>query len=123
LSSETLILHDMPNGRLGVIDEFFVPAKAYPSQLRRVQLTEAIIEMARAEMGVSILARWLAEPYARSKGLSLVRLGKGLWRDWRLATAQGHALMPEIERLSRVLSALLKSRVASRKRGRKESMQ
>jgi len=42
LASETLILHDMPGGRLGVIDEFFVPARVYPSQVRRVQLTEAI---------------------------------------------------------------------------------
>jgi len=116
LASETLILHDMPGGRLGVIDEFFVPARVYPSQVRRVQLTEAIIEMVRAEMGVSILARWLAEPYVRSKGLSMVRLGKGLWRDWRLATLQGHPLIAEIEKLSQVLSSLLKSRVSSGRR-------
>jgi len=101
---------------LGVIDEFFVPAKVYPSQVRRVQLTEAIIEMVRAEMGISILARWLAEPYVRSKGLSLVRLGKGLWRDWRLATVRGHPLVVEIEQLSRVLSSLLKSKVSSDQR-------
>jgi len=116
IASQTLILHDMPGGRLGVIDEFFVPAKVYPSQVRRVQLTEAIIEMVRAEMGISILARWLAEPYVRSKGLSLVRLGKGLWRDWRLATVRGHPLVVEIEQLSRVLSSLLKSKVSSDQR-------
>jgi LysR family transcriptional regulator, regulator for metE and metH len=116
LASETLILHDMPGGRLGVIDEFFVPAKVFPSQVRRVQLTEAIIEMVRAEMGVSILARWLAEPYVRSKGLAMLRLGKGLWRDWRLATLRGHALVGEIEELSSVLAALLRSRVSSSQR-------
>jgi LysR family transcriptional regulator for metE and metH len=113
LSTETLIMHEMPGGKLGVIDEFFVPARAYPSQLRRVQLTEAIIEMVRAQMGVSILARWLAEPYIRSKGLSTVRLGKGLWRNWRLAALQGHPLVSEIEQLSRILASLLKTRVSS----------
>jgi LysR family transcriptional regulator for metE and metH len=113
ISPETLILHEMPGGRLGVIDEFFVPARVYPSQLRRVQLTEAIIEMVRAQMGVSILAEWLAEPYIRTKGLSTVRLGKGLWRNWRLATVRGHPLAREIEQLSRVLSSLLKTRVSS----------
>lgn len=112
ISLETLILHEMPGGRLGVIDEFFVPARAYPSQVRRVQLTEAIIEMVRAQMGVSILARWLAEPYTRTKGLSTVRLGKGLWRDWRLATMQSHPLAKEIEQLSRVLSSLLRTRIS-----------
>jgi LysR family transcriptional regulator for metE and metH len=112
LSPETLILHEMPGGGLGVIDEFFVPAKAYPNQVRRVQLTEAIIEMVRAQMGVSILARWLAEPYIRSKELSIVRLGKGLRRDWRLATLRGHALSAEIEQVSRVLPSLLKTRIS-----------
>ena len=99
-----------------MIDEFFVPARAYPSQLRRVQLTEAIIEMVRAQMGVSILARWLAQPYIRTKGLSTVRLGKGLWRDWRLATVRGHPLVTEIKQLSRVLSSLLKTGVSSAQR-------
>jgi LysR family transcriptional regulator for metE and metH len=116
IASETLILHDMPGGRLGVIDEFFVPAKVYPNQVRRVQLTEAIIEMVRAEMGVSILARWLAEPYVRTKGLAMLRLGKGLWRDWRLATTRGHTMVGEIEKLSGVLATLLRSRVSSGQR-------
>jgi LysR family transcriptional regulator for metE and metH len=112
ISPETLILHEMPGSRLGVIDEFFVPARAYPSQLRRVQLTEAIIEMVRAQMGVSILARWVVEPHTRTKGLSTVRLGKGLWRDWRVATVRGHPFVREIEQLSQVLSSLLKKRVS-----------
>ena len=113
LCGETLILHHMPGSRLGVIDEFFVPARAYPAQLRRVQLTEAIIEMVRAEMGVTILARWLAEPYARSKGLSMIRLAKGLWREWRLAALQQYSSDKEMEALARVLSLRLKKRVVS----------
>src|SRR5262249_19468888 len=91
LSAETLLLHQMPGSRLGVIDEFFVPARAYPAQLRRVQLTEAIIEMVRAVMGVTIMAKWLAAPYAWSKGLAMIRLGKGLWRNWRLTALERHS--------------------------------
>jgi LysR family transcriptional regulator, regulator for metE and metH len=111
LSGETLILHHMPGSKLGVIDEFFVPARVYPAQLRRVQLTEAIIEMVRAEMGVTILARWLAQPYARNKGLSMLRLAKGLWRDWRVAALQNHVNAAEIQALSRVLSSLVRQNV------------
>jgi LysR family transcriptional regulator for metE and metH len=111
-AGQTLLLHSMPGRTLGVIDEFFVPARAYPAQLRRVQLTEAIIEMVRAEMGVTILARWLAEPYTRSKGLSLIRLGKGLWREWRLAALQERSGAQEMEALSRALSAIVRKKVS-----------
>jgi len=111
LSAETLLLHQMPGSRIGVIDEFFVPARAYPAQVRRVQLTEAIIEMVRAEMGVTILARWLAEPYRRSKALTTVRLGKGLWREWRLAALREHADSKELAALARALSSTVRKEV------------
>jgi len=111
LARETLILHQMPGTRLGVIEEFFIPARAYPSQIRRVQLTEAIIEMVRAGMGVSILAKWLAEPYVRRGGLSMLRLGGGLWRDWRLAAMQNHEGAREIEALSQVLASAVRRNV------------
>lgn len=54
---------------------------------------------------ITILARWLAEPYIRKRELSIVRLGDGLCRDWRLATMRVHALSAEIEQVSSVLSS------------------
>jgi LysR family transcriptional regulator, regulator for metE and metH len=112
LAAETLILHQAPGGRHAVVDEFFVPARAYPNQLREVQLTEAIIEMVRAGLGVSVLARWLVEPHLRDGRIATVRLGKrGVWRDWRLAALRDHALLPEIDQLSRVLASAVKSYV------------
>jgi LysR family transcriptional regulator for metE and metH len=112
LASETLILHDVGGRRQPVVDEFFVPAKIQPTRLREVQLTEAIIEMVRAQMGVSVLARWIVEPYIRAGELAIVRLGKhGLWRNWRLAALREHPLLPEIEQLAKVFPSLLHSRV------------
>jgi len=109
LAAETLLLHQVPGGKHALVDEYFVPAKTYPSQLREVQLTEAIIEMVRAEMGVSVLARWLVEPYLRDGRISAIRLGKGgVWRDWRFAAMRDHALLPQIDQLSRVLASSLK---------------
>jgi LysR family transcriptional regulator for metE and metH len=110
LTAETLILHQVPGGKHAVVDEFFVPAKAFPKQLQEVQLTEAIIEMVRAGMGVSVLAHWLIEPYLRDGKISVVRLGRqGVWRDWRLAALHDHALLPQIERLSKALASSVKS--------------
>jgi LysR family transcriptional regulator, regulator for metE and metH len=110
LTAETLLVHYMPGRTLGVIDEFFVPARAYPAQVRRVQLTEAIMEMVRAEMGVTIMARWLAVSYVR-KDMRMIRLAKGLWRDWRLAALEGNPSRKGIESLSRALSSRLRKTV------------
>jgi LysR family transcriptional regulator for metE and metH len=110
LADEPLIIHDMPGGRLGAIDEFFVGGRAYPSRVTRVQLTEAIVEMVRADLGVSILARWLATPYVRGRDLALVRLGRGLRREWRLATVEGHPRSREIGLVAGTLARLLERR-------------
>src|SRR5262245_6888114 len=50
---------------------------------KQVQLTEAILELVRAGMGVSILARWVVQPYLESHALCGVRLGShGFLRAW-----------------------------------------
>jgi len=110
---QTLILHEMP-GRLMLIDDFFVPAGLYPERIWQVQLTEAIVEMVRAQMGVSVLARWLVEPYMRNGGLSTVRLGSGgVWRDWRLVARAGTPALEEIETVAKSLASSLRARTSS----------
>jgi len=117
LAQEKLLLHQIPNGRQPAVDGFLLPAKVQPKEVVEVQLTEAIVEMVRAGMGVTVLARWLAEPYVGGGALATVRLGtQGLWRDWRLATLREHALLPTIGQLSKVLSSLLRARISSRSR-------
>jgi LysR family transcriptional regulator for metE and metH len=49
-------------------------------------LTEAIIDAARAGMGVAVLSEWIANPYLGSDDLVLKRLASGpLRRPWRVA--------------------------------------
>ena len=111
LGAETLLLHHVPSGKYAVVEEFFAPAKAYPRQLRQVLLTEAIVEMVRAGMGVSVLSRWLIEPHLRERKLTAIGLGpRGVWRHWRLAAVKGHALRVHIEQLAKALAASLKPR-------------
>ena len=117
ISAETLIFHEMNGRKQPLIDEFFLSVKNYPAQVREVQLTEAIIEMVRANMGTSVLARWLVESELRQGDLFGVRLGKnGLWRDWRLAAVQDHPLLSQIEQLARTFSSLLAPRAKARSR-------
>ena len=112
LSGETLVLHQIPGSHHPIVDEFLLPAKVQPRQVVEVQLTEAIIEMVRAGMGVTVLARWLAEPYVRSGGLMTLHLGtRGLWRDWRLASLRECPLVPDLKRIAEAFASVLPGRL------------
>lgn len=52
----------------------------------RFPLTEAIVDAARAGMGVAVLSEWIASTYLNSGELALKRLaGRPLRRPWRIA--------------------------------------
>ena len=52
----------------------------------RFPLTEAIVDAARAGMGIAVLSEWIAGPYLEAGDLVLLRLrGKPLRRPWRMA--------------------------------------
>jgi LysR family transcriptional regulator, regulator for metE and metH len=52
----------------------------------RFPLTEAIVDAARAGMGIAVLSEWIASPYLDAGDLALLRLrGKPLRRPWRMA--------------------------------------
>lgn len=54
----------------------------------RLPVTEAIVELARAGLGVAVLSEWIAAPYLRGpeSDLRILRLEKGpLMRRWRFA--------------------------------------
>jgi LysR family transcriptional regulator for metE and metH len=54
--------------------------------LLRFPLTEAVVDAARAGMGVAILSEWIASGYLDSGGLTIRRLASGrLLRPWRIA--------------------------------------
>jgi LysR family transcriptional regulator for metE and metH len=72
-------------------------------RLERVPLTEAILELARAGMGVAVLSEWIASPHMSAGDLVVKRLASGpLRRPWRLAWrrelgAAGERLLAALE--------------------------
>jgi LysR family transcriptional regulator for metE and metH len=55
-------------------------------RFERVPLTEALLDLARAGMGVVVLSEWMAAPHLGRGDLVTRRLQKGpLRRPWRLA--------------------------------------
>jgi len=60
---------------------------AFPIPPIRLPLTEAIVDAARAGMGIAVLSEWIASPYLDGRGdLVVKRLhGKPIARPWRIA--------------------------------------
>jgi LysR family transcriptional regulator, regulator for metE and metH len=58
-----------------------------PRCVQQVQLTEAIIELVKAGLGVAILSEWAVAPHLRSRALRAVRLTRaGHRRRWSAVT-------------------------------------
>jgi LysR family transcriptional regulator for metE and metH len=65
LLDETLLINDLPIERIAEFgDELFGDGPDRPSRMKRLPLTEAIIELVKRGHGVSILSRWAATSYA-----------------------------------------------------------
>lgn len=64
-------------------ERFMRPANVEPKRMVRVEVPDAIVELVRAGMGVSVLSRWAIEPHVREGTLAATRLSKdGLQINW-----------------------------------------
>ena len=87
LRNEHLILYTTHSSESSVLREVLRPAGVEPRQLTRVQLTEAIVELVKAGLGVSVLARWAIAPQLRDRSLVGVPLTpRGFHRRWWAVT-------------------------------------
>jgi LysR family transcriptional regulator for metE and metH len=83
---ENLILYTSPEESTA-FQKLLVPAGVTPRQVSEIQLTEAIVEMTKAGLGISVLARWSVAPQLAAGTLRAARLGRGgLRRRWTAAT-------------------------------------
>jgi LysR family transcriptional regulator for metE and metH len=79
---EALIYYAAPEESL-VYQEVLAPAGVAPRKYLNVQLTEAIIEMVKAGLGITVMPRWSIEPYIRSGALCALPLTReGFYREW-----------------------------------------
>ncbi len=86
LRAEHLILYGAPLREFTIYQDVLVPAGVQPRKISHIQLTEAIVELVRAGMGITVLARWAATPYLADGRLVGVRVtARGLLRQWYAA--------------------------------------
>jgi LysR family transcriptional regulator, regulator for metE and metH len=85
-SDEHLIVYAMPKEENIIFRKFLMPSAVTPRRVSQVQLTEAVIEMVKAGLGVSVMARWAVAPQLAAGTLSAVPLlSRGLHRQWSAA--------------------------------------
>lgn len=105
LVPEHLILYSIPDEANLVFREVLMPAGVSPKRVTHIQLTEAIVEMVKAGLGLSVLPRFAVAPQVERGELvarPLTRAGR--YRHWSAAYRSGKTpacLLAFVELLAR----------------------
>lgn len=92
LQAEVLISYPVTLERLDIYRSFFIPAGLLPARHKRIETTDMILQMVSCGRGVTALPRWLAQRYAASMNLSVLRLGEaGIAKTIHLGVRQADA--------------------------------
>ena len=85
MRDETLFVYP-PKEESSVLQNTLLPGGAAPARVEEVLLTEAIIELVKAGLGVAVLARWAVQPVVDAGAVVARPLtARGLHREWKVA--------------------------------------
>ncbi|HEX9153008.1 MAG TPA: LysR family transcriptional regulator [Flavobacterium sp.] len=85
-TNEHLIIHSLPMESVTIHQLVLAPAKITPKKITALPLTEASIEMIKADMGVMSMAKWAVLPYLKNSPIKAIKIGKnGLKRKHFIA--------------------------------------
>jgi LysR family transcriptional regulator for metE and metH len=85
--NETFIMYSTSPKESQTFRAIFDSSGVCPKKILNIELTEAIIEMVKAGLGVAVMAKWAIEPFLRSKELLYLPIGElGYKRTWFAAT-------------------------------------
>jgi len=95
-ANETLLSYS-PWAESTICQRLLAPAGVVPGQLLQVRLTEAIIEMAKAGLGIGALSRWAIAPHVAAGTLHAAPLTRGGFvRTWSAAALKRTAQLPHV---------------------------
>ena len=105
LAAERLYLYSRSIDDSYIVQHVMRPAGVVPGSATFLQLTEAIIEMVKAGMGISVLPTWSIAPAIASGAVTALRITKsGVYRQWNAATLAGAADSPFLDHFLQVLA-------------------
>src|SRR5687767_10184204 len=83
LRDERFFVYTSPDPESTIVRDILEPAGVRASQITRLQLTEAIVELVAAGLGIAVMARRAVGPALRSGAVQATRIGKkGVRRTW-----------------------------------------
>jgi LysR family transcriptional regulator for metE and metH len=89
-AEEHLIIYTADRQDSYTFTRILAPAGVEPARVSQVPLTEAILELVKAGLGVSVMARWAIEPALKTGAVKAVKIGKrGVFRSWTAVTLRG----------------------------------
>jgi LysR family transcriptional regulator for metE and metH len=84
--NEHLLIHSLPMETVTIHQFLLAPAKVTPRKITAMPLTEATIEMVKADMGVMSMAKWALQPHLKNSPIKAIKIGKnGLKRKHYIA--------------------------------------
>jgi LysR family transcriptional regulator for metE and metH len=95
-AGQTLLIYP-PKEESTIYQRLLVPAGVVPGAIQGIQLTEAIIELVKAGLGIAVLAAWAVAPHVKAGTLrALPVTRRGYRRTWSAATMKDTAQVPHI---------------------------
>jgi LysR family transcriptional regulator for metE and metH len=86
-ADQHLLIHSLPLETVTVHQLILKPAGVTPKKITPLPLTEASIEMVKADMGIMVMAKWALQPYLKNSNLVAIKIGRsGLKRKHYVAT-------------------------------------
>ena len=87
LGEEHLIVYKAERADSFIFSRVLGPAGVEPARVSQVPLTEAILELVKAGLGISVMARWAIEPAIRAGTIRAVKITRrGVHRSWTAVT-------------------------------------
>ena len=120
-ASQRLLLYSGSIEDSFTVQQILRPAGVEPQRISFVMLTEAILAMVRAGLGISVMQTWAVEPAIRAGDVRAVPITPGgIQRRWSAATLQGAAPSPHLEAFIDLLAThAMPARMAPRRRGKR----
>ena len=100
--TERLLLYSGSADDSFTIQKILRPAGVEPERISFVMLTEAILAMVKARLGISVMQTWAVEPAIRAGDVRAIPITPtGIHRRWSAATLRAAPSSPRDGRLSR----------------------
>ncbi len=93
LAGQTLFVYDAEEKDIDLIRLILKPANIHPKKIIKYPMTEIILEMVKANMGITIMAKWLAQPLLDEALVVRPFYTSFSKRTWYLATHKNQELL------------------------------